>query len=260
MADTLIEQLERAHDALEGEVAIASDGDGTIWQGDIGDAIFMSAIDQGVLRVDALAALREQASEHDIALDPSLANDNPNAVALQLFEALRQQRYPERDAFSMMSWAFAGFSVPEMRAFAHDVLDAFSFEAAVRGEMRAVLDWARDRGVPFWLVSASPLAAVLEAASRLGIDEARVVAMDPVVSEGVLQPRLASTPTYAEGKMQRLRAATDSALLAAFGDSSYDAAMMHEAKLAVGVYPNDALRAELGKMSHAVVIQRAEPS
>jgi phosphoserine phosphatase len=255
MADKLIDRLERARAELDGKMVIASDGDGTIWRGDIGDAVFLSAIDQGVLRSEALEALCAQASQHGIELDPTLQNDNPNAVALQLFEAHRQHRYPERDAFSMMSWAFAGLSPEAMRDFARQVLDAFAFDASVREEMRPVLSWARDNDVAFWLVSASPAAAVREAASRLGIAEERAVGMEPVVEDGVLQPRLASTPTYAEGKMERLRAATDGTLLAAFGDSKYDAAMMHDAKLAVGVYPNDALRAELSKMSHAFVIE-----
>src|SRR6266542_3806567 len=65
-----------------------------------------------------------------------------------------------------------------------------------------------------------------------------VFAMSPVVENDVLQPRVREPITYAAGKTAALRAAVpDKVLLGAFGDSSFDAAMLREAKVAVCVRP-----------------------
>src|SRR5690606_15540809 len=111
---------------------------------------------------------------------------------------------------------------------------------------RPLLAFAERNAHPFWLVSASPVAIVRAAARRLGVATDRCVAMQPALEGGELLPRLALEPTYAEGKVKRLRDRTQAALLAAFGDSLYDAALIAEARLGVAVMPKPALVAALG--------------
>jgi phosphoserine phosphatase len=146
----------------------------------------------------------------------------------------------------MMAWCFAGFGEDEVAVYAEAVLDEIGFDRAVRRFTAPLLRFAEQHAHPFWLVSASPLAVVRAAARRLGLDPARCVAMEPAIEGGELLPRLAREPTYAEGKVARLRQNTEAALLAGFGDSLYDAALIAEGRIGVAVVPKPALVAVLG--------------
>jgi phosphoserine phosphatase len=134
------------------------------------------------------------------------------------------------------------------------VLDEIDFASACRRSMRDVLAWCARRDVPMWLVSASPLCVALAAARRLGI--AHVVAMTPATDGTLLLPRLAGEPTYGDGKLVRLRQAVpNTRILAAFGDSYWDVAMMEEARFGVGVCPNDDMRRRLDELPNAYVLE-----
>jgi phosphoserine phosphatase len=124
-----------------------------------------------------------------------------------------------------------------------EVLDAFAFDAAVRPAMRHVIEWCGELGIPFLLVSASPEAIVREAARRLRLDEHGVIAMRPAMRGGVVLPELSATPTYGPGKVTRLTEHLgDAPLLAAFGDNTWDAAMLERAAFPVMVAPKPGLR------------------
>lgn len=247
----LLARLEQARRALQGGGVLATDGDGTLWRGDIGDELFIAALDGRALKNDALEALIREAEAHDVAL----GSREPNDVARRLFEAYRAGRYPEASTFEMMAWSFAGWHEDELGRFAARVLDAYRFGEKLRTEMLPVLAWAKERGMEVWLVSASPLSAVQEAARRLGLALERVVAMTPATSGGVVQPALGLDATYAEGKMRRLRAATADALLASFGDSRYDAAMLRAAIVPVAVHPTPGLAEQLDTIPGALVLE-----
>jgi len=241
--EALLEALSRVRAELPADAIVASDGDGTLWRGDIGEALFERAIDRGLLRDAATEALRREARVHGVALG---AARDPNEIGRALLAAMRRGSYEERHAFSMMAWAFAGWSATELGSWSARLLDDLGFERALRSAVVAAIEWARGQGVPFWLVSASPSAVVRAAARRAGVDADRVVAMQPAVVGDQLQPALAAEPTYGEGKLRRLRQRTGAPLLAAFGDSGYDAAMLCAAALPVAVAPSAALRRALG--------------
>ncbi|MCA9625549.1 MAG: haloacid dehalogenase-like hydrolase, partial [Myxococcales bacterium] len=102
-----------------------------------------------------------------------------------------------------------------------------------------------------------PLAVVEAAARRLGLDVSRVLAMTPELAGDVLAPRLARTATYAEGKLHRLREVSAGPLLAGFGDSDYDGALLEAAAVAVAVAPKAELRARMARREGPVVIVEA---
>jgi phosphoserine phosphatase len=247
-AQQLLDALQRAAASIDGPAIMASDGDNTLWKGDIGDALFLAALRERALKVDAAEALYAEAREHGI----ELVEREVHAAASALFEAYHAGRYPEARTFAMMAWVFAGWSETDLAAFCNRALDEMGFEEALRPELEPMRDWSRHSGVALWLVSASPLAMVREAARRMGLEH--MVAMTPEVVDGVLRPRLGPEATYAEGKLRRLRAATDAKLLAAFGDSRYDAAMLRAAVVPVAVFPNAGLRAELESIDGALVL------
>ena len=238
---SIAELLERLRAARhEGDV-IASDGDGTLWRGDIGETLFEAALADRALRDDAGPALSAEAERFEIA-----ASADPHGTAAALYEAQKAGRYPDRAAYAMMAWCFAGYTEGELRSYADEVLDRSDFEASLRSFTRRLVEFADEAGHSFWLVSASPLAVVQAAAARLGLAPERCVAMLPATEGGVLLPRLAAEATYAEGKVRRLRDVTKAPLLAGLGDSLYDAALISEARVGVAVCPKPELEAALG--------------
>jgi phosphoserine phosphatase len=236
-----------------GEVAMASDGDHTLWLGDVGEALFEMTFTDGRLRPAALPMLAHEA--YCWGVDGQA--DDPNVIARRLFEAHQVDRYPPQPAFAMMAWAFAGWREDELDAYCQEVLDRFGFEERRRASLQPALDWAVEHDVPFWLVSASPVHIARAAGARLGIPGDRVVAMTPAVTDGVIQPRLGTTATYGEGKCERLREHSQAALLAGMGDSDYDAALLQASAVAVAVQPKPSLLERLAdRAGPTVVVER----
>lgn len=250
--DELVKVLDEAFEALGSAAVMASDGDGTLWRGDVGEDLFELAVAEGLLRPAALAALRGEAAAHDIAV----ADDaDASGVARELLSSHREGRYPNGPAFAMMAWAFAGFTESELDALCERSLDERGFAERVRPELAPVHAWARDRGVPLWLVSASPTAVAAAAGRRMGIPREQVVAMDPRVVDGVVLPELGDEPTYRDGKLRRLRACTGETLLAGFGDSYWDLALIEEARVGVAVAPNPTLRERMAELDRGFVLE-----
>lgn len=250
--DELVEVLDEAFEALGTTAVMASDGDGTLWRGDVGEDLFELAVAERLLRPAALAALRAEAAAHDVVV---AADADASGVAEQLLSSHRDGRYPNGPAFAMMAWAFAGFTEDELDALSERSLDERGFAERVRPELEPVHAWARKRGVPLWLVSASPTSVAAAAAGRMGIPREHVVAMDPRVVDGVLLPELGPEATYRDGKLRRLRACTDKALLAGFGDSYWDLALIEAARVGVAVAPNPSLRERMAELDEGFVLE-----
>ena len=253
--DEIIARIEAELDR-EGGGHVASDADGTLWDGDVGVDIFEALLATEGVREEAAQTLAADAAE----LGLTTQGKSPSALAAALYRAYEDDRYPHDRAFAMMAWAFAGFREDEVRAFAQRVLDEGRIEARIRPEMRRILGWAEARGVPIYVVSASPIAIVEAGVARLGVMVKRALAMTPAIGPGgVLEPRLAAPPVYGEGKVRALEAAGIAGpLLGAFGDSYYDAAMLRAARLRVAVTP----AAHLLEIAHTIpeLVKLARPS
>jgi phosphatidylglycerophosphatase C len=219
---------------------LASDADGTLWDGDVGVDLFEALLAERAFREPAREALAGEARAVGLP-----AGGDANDLARALYDAHLAGRYESEPAFAMMAWACAGYRRGELRAVCDRVLDARGFEARVRPALRAVLRWAGERGVEVYVVSASPLEMVLAATARLGIAPERVAAMTPAAGvDGALLARLDGPVVYGEGKLAALeivRPGARASLLAAFGDSAYDAALLRAARVPVAVTPSPAL-------------------
>jgi len=248
------ELLRRLAEVRRDGDAVATDGDNTLWRGDIGQSMFDRAREKKALRSEVAPAMVAEAKKYGVPLAGVEAAD-PHAVAGALNDALVAGTYPSREAYAMMAWCFAGYTPDEARAFAEATLDDFGFADAVFAHVPMLIDFCRAQGHHFWLVTASPAPIARAAVERLGLPESQAVGMEPEVKDGRLQPWLVSEPTYAEGKVRRLRVHTDAALLAGCGDSLYDAALIAEARVQVGVGPSVALRAKLEEMPAAVALE-----
>lgn len=239
-ADALCARLEASLDA-GAEGVLASDGDGTLWRCDIGDALFDTLVDGGELREAARDALAEEAGAAGLGGD-----GDANVLARRLRDAYRRGALDEARYFALQAWSYAGWDVSALRARGREVLDDIGFDASVRASMRRVLAWCEARKLPLYLVSASPRPIVDAAAERLGLPRERVVAMEPNIAGDLVGTGLASVATYAMGKVSRLEAVVGaSPLLAAFGDGRWDAELLERAAYPVMVEPRPALRAAL---------------
>ena len=248
----ILTRLDAEHDRAGGGV-LATDADGTIWDGDVGVDIFEALLAAEGVRPAALPALLAEAAAYGVA-----AESNPTAAARALYGAFSGERYAHEHAFAMMAWAFAGWHEDEVAAFATKVLDEGKIESRIRPEMREIFRWAERRAVPIYIVSASPIAIVALGARRLGVPVAAALAMTPAVdAQGLLLPRLSAPPVYGPGKILALeRASVTAQILGAFGDSAYDAEMLRCARVPVAITPSAALLALLPSIERASVLLR----
>lgn len=232
--------------------ALAFDGDGTLWQGDVSDDVFLAACTSGWILPQLRSILENILSEHGLETTGSASE-----LALRLFEAEKLGRIDERLLFEIMTWCYAGRTADELSAFAERALLDAGLDARIRGDYRRLLEWADFRGHSSWIVTASPWPIVRVAARRLGFADAQVIASCATQTEcGVLGPALAAALPYREQKVLRLREKRDgSRLLAAFGDSYFDLELLREAEVAVAVSPKPALERVLASLEHAVVLR-----
>jgi len=104
---------------------IATDGDGTLWSGDVGDDLFHAFLNHGRVEPPALEAFRRSARDHGL----SDAGQGPE-IARRIYAAYLAGAYPEDVMCEVMTWCFAGWTRDEVRAFSSDVIDRGGLAAA----------------------------------------------------------------------------------------------------------------------------------
>jgi HAD superfamily phosphoserine phosphatase-like hydrolase len=244
------------HSARSPGGAVAFDGDGTLWSGDIGEDFFSALVqEKRILDAAAEPILREARAEN---IDTS---GSVVAVAHRIHAAYHAETFPEERVCEIMTWAFAGWSRSDMDAFAADVLESERLRARLHGEATAVVAKAKERGVRVCLVSASPRAVVHAAARIVGIDPNDVASATEVCSnEGIVMADVERPIPYGPGKVKHLRAmiGATTPLYAAFGDNAFDVAMLCEAKLGVAIRPKPRLVDRAHEVPGIVVLERHE--
>lgn len=228
---------------------VAFDGDGTLWNGDVGEDFFHALLENADFRAPARAAMESDVAEFGLAITGSALD-----LARGLYAAYRDGRYPEERTCEMMTWACADWAREEVDAFAEKVVHGLG--SRLHGEAIAALEWARDAKIEVLLVSASPR-PVVEAAGRVvGIDGAHVFAATPTYDGAIMLPRVVRPIPYGPGKVGAIRAyAKARPLYAAFGDNVFDLAMLTEARVAVAVRPKSRLRERAHEVHGIVEIQ-----
>jgi phosphoserine phosphatase len=253
--ESLSRVFERIQEAMVGTVGpvMTSDADGTLWAGDVGDDAFECLLEERGVREVAREALCSEA--RSVGLEP---RGDPTDVAQQLFESFRTGALGEAKCYEMMAWAFAGWTPDEVRAFARRMFRERGLRQRIHGEMGAVVDWARERGIPLWIVSASPLFVVEAGVEHFGIPRERIIAATPIVQGGRVGTRLAYPIPYGEGKVQGIdREMGSCRIVAAFGDEAFDLEMLRRAAVPVAVRPKARLRKRAAEIPE--LVQLAEP-
>jgi phosphoserine phosphatase len=247
--DALEARLDAALDGMGGpdRAALATDGDGTLWTSDVGEALFEQVVERRLVGESARAALLEEARLHGVEV--SRAGEGATDIAAAIHSAYVHRRFPEDRVCAMMTWCTAGSTVAALDALSAQMLEgSFDLRARLIPESARVLRWAAARKVPIILVSASPRVVVERAAriveSLYGIALPVVLAMTPKVEAGVMQPSLVGIWTYGEGKAEALSAELaieQRTLVCAMGDNAFDAAMLRAACVPVAIRPKPAL-------------------
>ena len=233
--------------------AVAMDADGTLWSGDVGEDLFHAFVKHGRVEAPSLQAMRREARDHAL----SDAGSGPD-IARRIYAAYVDGRFPEKRVCELMTWAFAGWTQSDVRAFARSVIDHAGLAARLHDEVLRVLERARAAAILVVIVSASPIDIVSEAALRIGFDEGDVVAARPRFEGHVMLADVERPIPYAEGKVERLRQRIGStrALYAAFGDNAFDVALLASARLGVAVRPKARLRERAHEVPTIVELAR----
>ncbi|MBI2894289.1 MAG: haloacid dehalogenase-like hydrolase [Deltaproteobacteria bacterium] len=210
----------------------AFDADGTLWQGDVGLALFEAAVARRALRSDAATELARAL----FACGETPSTDL-HRNARRLLELYRDDRFGEREVCAMMAWCFAGWAQGELCALAREVLALAGHPGALYEGHRELMAGLRARGIEVLVASGSPRAMVEEACRPFDIPARLVFAMTPELgADGRLLPRMTAPLPYRDGKVEAIRLATGGLRpLVAFGDSQGDLPMLEDAQLAVAV-------------------------
>jgi len=232
----------------------AFDADGTLWSGDVREDVFQLAVNEGLLRDESRDALAREASTHAIE-----ASGSASAIAARLAAAHLAGSYPERDAYAMMTWCYAGFSVEELTHLAQRAFEETRLRERLHEELAPILALARKAHVPVAVVSASPLPIVREAVRLWELDAEAVTASRAAVGAGRFLDYLAAPVPYAEAKPAALAALfANHLLLASFGDSAFDIELLLAARVGVAVRPKPALVARLAELESIVTLEPAD--
>ena len=253
---TVAELIATLEDHVKAEPggAIALDGDGTLWSGDIGEDFFEALLDEGALSTFAHDALAREAAAESISVEGGAV-----AIARRIHAAYLAGTFPEERVCEIMVWAFAGWTGPAVDAFADRVVQKIGLEARFHGEAIRIVEWARSRAVTTYLVSASPRAIVQQAARRVGIDVANVAsATEERDSNDVVLASVVRPIPYGPGKVMHLRSRLGARpLYAAFGDNAFDVSMLREARTPVAIRPKPRLVERAGEVPNLIVLERA---
>ena len=232
--------------------AIAFDGDGTLWAGDIGEDFFGALLDRGVLDFARDALAREAAAE---GIETS---GSAREIAHRIHLAYLAGTFPEERVCEIMTWAAAGRSRAELDRFCGDVIEAVGLRGRLHEEAIYIVEHARRLGVEVFLVSASPRAIVEQAAKLVGIDLGNAIAACEVHDDGgIVQCSVRRPIPYGDGKVSHLRERLGQTrvLYAAFGDNAFDVPMLREAQVPVAIRPKARLLERAAEVPSLTVLE-----
>jgi phosphatidylglycerophosphatase C len=233
--------------------AIAFDGDGTLWAGDIGEDFFAALLEAGMHDVTRDALVREAAAEN---VDTS---GTPPEIARRIHMAYLAGSFPEERVCEIMTWAAAGRSRHELDRFCGDIIESIGLRGRLHAEAIRVVHHARRVGIDVFLVSASPRAIVEQAAKLVGIDIANAMAArEACDAEGIVQCAVERPIPYGDGKVAHLRRrlGAERVVYAAFGDNAFDVPMLREARLPVAIRPKSRLLERAAEVPALVTLEQ----
>lgn len=249
-----LDELARVAHSSGNTCALAFDGDGTLWQGDVSDDVFGTACEANWFLEEARPALQRLSAHVSDSADGrtrqalhQLGCSAPlGEFARTLFDAGLDGHLDERLLFEAMTYCYAGRRAADLTAFAKEALSAKGINERVRLGLLPLLEWARGAGHPCYLVTASPEPIVAIPASLLGFDAEHIIASRATLPNLQVGDAVVGPIPYRAQKVVQLSARIGQReLISAWGDSAFDIDMLACSKFAVAVEPKPALVAEL---------------
>lgn len=200
-----VESLRHAleHHSEEGRRRIACfDADGTLWRGDIGEALLRWLIAGRLLK--------------DVDYDIDLWEDYEHRVSLN-----RTQGYIH--AVALMQ----GTPETQVQGWCRQMAYAWP---NYRPEMKGLVDFVRGHGVQVFIVSASNRWIIAEAGPYMGFKPGETLGISLDVEDGVLTSRAQHPVTCNAGKVEAIDVHIGQRPLMAFGDSLGDLEMLEYAQ------------------------------
>jgi phosphatidylglycerophosphatase C len=237
----------------EPDGAIAFDGDGTLWAGDIGEDFFGALLERGVHETAREALVREAEAEN---VD---ASGSAREIAHRIHQAYLGGRFPEERVCEIMTWAAAGWSKTDLDRFCVEMIEAIGLRGRLHGEALRVVEHARTAGIDVYLVSASPRAIVEQGARLVGIELDKAMAVrEAYDAAGIVQCAVERPIPYGDGKVKHLREklGAERVLYAAFGDNAFDVPMLRESRLPVAIRPKARLVDRAAEVPKLVVLEQ----
>jgi phosphatidylglycerophosphatase C len=232
------------------DAALCFDADGTLWSGDVGEDMFEFALENRLLRTDALPHLHGLAQLSQLELEAEA-----NAQARSLLHAFRQGALPERAACEMMALGFAGWEPQALSEQIERALNRAQLGTRLFNALAEVFAWAKASGTQVYVISASPDFVVHSAVVHWGLSPEQVAACAPSVIDGRLSSQLGYPLPYAEDKVRAARKLMGSRRwLASFGDSGFDRAMLEAASIGIATRPKMSLQRCLPELPTVYVL------
>jgi phosphatidylglycerophosphatase C len=216
--------------------ALAFDGDGTLWSGDVGEDFFFGILDSGLVTDVATREVTRIAKGANIDTAGSVAE-----IARRIYDTYLRGEFDEEHVCEIMTWICAGWTDTHTAAFALELVGN-AFAERIHPEVRAVITGAREHGHEIFVVSASPRPIVEAAAAAAGISPSHVLAATAVLENDRFVPAVRKPIPYGAGKATALEAVLGTTpLLAAFGDNAFDEQMLGAAERPIAVRPKPRL-------------------
>lgn len=234
--------------------ALAFDGDGTLWGGDIGEDLFVALLDRGLHEASRDALAMEAAAQK---LD---SRGTAVEIAHRIHKAYLTGEFPEERVCEIMTWAPAGWSRGELDHFCSELIETIGLRHRLHGEAIRVVEHARRVGIEVFLVSASPRGIVEQAARLVGIEPRNAMSAQEAYDDAeIVQTSVARPIPYGAGKVTHLRERLGDGrvLYAAFGDNAFDVAMLQAARLPVAIRPKARLVERAPEVPELVVLEKA---
>lgn len=233
--------------------AVAFDGDGTLWSGDVGEDFLEALLAEDAFSADAFELFGSDAARFGVP-----ARDGAKAQLEALFEAYGHGRFPEDRICELIALAVAGRPIAEIDAFASRLVETRGLAARLHGECVALLDEARSLGLEAFVVSASPRPIVVAAARLVDVDPDHVIAATARTAGGLSTRAIDAPIPYGPGKVTRLRGAIgERPVVLAAGDNVFDLAMLAEAAVPVAIRPKQRLLVRAGELPRLVAVEPA---
>ena len=214
---------------------IATDADGTLWEGDIGDDLFIEALSHHPVGPLALAGLREGARE--VFGDEAPAD--LRELALAFIGAYRAGRMSIERICQIQSEVLGDRPQAALDALLARVAERVA--ARIRPAVRIIVEEAGRTGVPVHVVTGSLGAAVAATLRRAGLPHATVSGAVLRTEGDRVLPVLAHPIPLHGAKVDALRAAAAWPPALGMGDGGWDATFLGGCAVALLVHPSAAL-------------------